>query len=153
MHEAHLFAPAPAYRAARDQNKDTPPPAETALGTNPPIGAVIDYSLAESAREVVIEIRDCRGASLRRFVSNDAVAATRCEAVFLRCLDEARARLPEPQPARTASSGTFAWRDRRRSNTTTRSPPCWASRRRWSRKVRSSCPVTMRSCSAWMARR
>ncbi len=69
--DAHLFAPAAAFRVRRDQNKDTPPPAETALGTNPPVGAVIDYSLAENAREVSIEIRAADGALLRRFVSND----------------------------------------------------------------------------------
>lgn len=67
-----LFAPAPAWRLRRDQNRDTPPPAETALGTNPPNGAVIDYVLAANARQVGIEIRDASGQLLRRFASNDA---------------------------------------------------------------------------------
>ncbi|MBL0162815.1 MAG: hypothetical protein IPP82_03930 [Xanthomonadales bacterium] len=71
MSVAYLFAPAAAYRVRRDQNKDTPPPAETALGTNPPNGAIIDYSLPENAHTVAIEIRDSSGAVLRRFASND----------------------------------------------------------------------------------
>lgn len=71
LRAAHLFAPSPAYRVRRDQNKDTPPPAETALGTNPPTGAIVDYSLPENVRKVVIEIRDSNGAVLRHFASDD----------------------------------------------------------------------------------
>ena len=56
--DAHLFAPAPAIRVRGSQNKDTPPPADTALGTNPPTGAIIDYTLGKSAKQVVIEIRE-----------------------------------------------------------------------------------------------
>jgi hypothetical protein len=48
---AHLFTPAPAIRVRRDQNKDTPPPADTPLGTNPPTGAVIDTPLAKARRK------------------------------------------------------------------------------------------------------
>jgi photosystem II stability/assembly factor-like uncharacterized protein len=38
----HLYTPAPAVRVRANENKDTPLPPETALGQNPPSGAVID---------------------------------------------------------------------------------------------------------------
>ncbi|NCT67402.1 MAG: hypothetical protein GXC76_07135 [Rhodanobacteraceae bacterium] len=66
---AHLFAPAPAYRVRANQNKDTPLPADTALGTNPPAGAIIDYTLAQPARRVTLDIRDGEGRLVRRFDS------------------------------------------------------------------------------------
>ncbi|HET9031363.1 MAG TPA: hypothetical protein VFN25_00520 [Dokdonella sp.] len=82
MQSAQLFAPSPAYRVRRDQNKDTPPPAETALGTNPPSGAIIDYSLAENAHKVVIEIRDSSGDVLRHFASDDTTAEPNAKPYF-----------------------------------------------------------------------
>jgi photosystem II stability/assembly factor-like uncharacterized protein len=79
---ARLFAPSPAYRVRRDQNKDTPPPAETALGTNPPAGAVIDYVLARPAKKLSIEIRDASGAVLRRFASHEATPEPNAKPYF-----------------------------------------------------------------------
>ena len=58
--DAHLFAPAAAYHVRDSQNKDTPPPKDTALGTNSPTGAIIDYTLAKPAKQVTIEIREQR---------------------------------------------------------------------------------------------
>ena len=78
----YLFAPAPAFRVRADQNKDTPPPAETALGKNPPNGAIIDYTLARSAKRVTLEIRDAAGHSLRRFYSNDTSPQPTAERYF-----------------------------------------------------------------------
>jgi photosystem II stability/assembly factor-like uncharacterized protein len=80
--DARLFAPARAFRVRRDQNKDTPPPAETALGTNPPVGAIIDYTLAKPAQLVVLEVRDSNGRVLRRFDSNDASPPQKGEVYF-----------------------------------------------------------------------
>ena len=68
---ATLFDPAVAVRVRGSQNKDTPPPADTALGENPPTGAMIDYTLARDAKKVVLEIRDASGNSVRRFASDE----------------------------------------------------------------------------------
>lgn len=67
---AFLFTPADAYRVRRSENRDTPLPPETPLGTNPPNGAIIDYVLPKDAgTPVVIEIRDGKGELIRRFAS------------------------------------------------------------------------------------
>ena len=67
---ATLFDPAAAVRVRGSQNKDTPPPADTALGENPPAGAIIDYWLPAKARNVVLEIR--QGANVvRRYASGE----------------------------------------------------------------------------------
>ncbi|GAA0706218.1 hypothetical protein [Dokdonella soli] len=79
---AHLFVPAPAIRVRNDQNKDTPPPPETALGSNPPAGAVIDYTLAQPAKQLTLEIRDADGHSVRRFSSSDATLDASAERYF-----------------------------------------------------------------------
>ncbi len=68
---AVLFDPAVAIRVRGSQNKDTPPPADTALGQNPPTGAMIDYALAHDAHKVMLEIRDGGGNVVRRFSSDD----------------------------------------------------------------------------------
>jgi photosystem II stability/assembly factor-like uncharacterized protein len=69
---AHLFTPAPAYRLRMSNNHDTPPPPETALGENPPIGAVIDYWLGADAGDVVkLRILDGSGKPVREFASTD----------------------------------------------------------------------------------
>ena len=68
---AVLFDPAVAMRLRGSQNKDTPPPADTALGQNPPTGAMIDYRLARDARRVTLEIRAADGALVRRFASDE----------------------------------------------------------------------------------
>uniref|UniRef100_E6Q316 Glycoside hydrolase n=1 Tax=mine drainage metagenome TaxID=410659 RepID=E6Q316_9ZZZZ len=67
----HLFAPASAYRLRRSTNTDTPLPPETPTGMNPPYGAAIDYLLARSAKNVVVEIYDARGRLVRRYASNE----------------------------------------------------------------------------------
>ena len=79
---ARLFTPAPAFRLRPNQNKDTPLPAETALGTNPPNGAIIDYMLPAGARRVSIEIHAADGSLLRRFASDDATPAVTVKPYF-----------------------------------------------------------------------
>ena len=72
---AHLFAPARAVRLRRSVSNDTPLPPEEPHGTNPPAGAVIDYLLGSApAGSVTLEIRDARGALVRRFSSDDRAA-------------------------------------------------------------------------------
>ena len=68
---AFLFTPADAIRVRRSENRDTPLPPETPLGTNPPSGAIIDYVLPTDANTpVVIEIHDSTGKLVRRFASD-----------------------------------------------------------------------------------
>ena len=102
--DAHLFAPAPAIRVRRDQNKDTPPPADTALGTNPPTGAIIDYALAKPASKVAIEIRDSDGHVVRRFASDDNTPAPRAERYFAEAWTK-----PAAKPATDAGAHRFVW--------------------------------------------
>ncbi|HET9030934.1 MAG TPA: hypothetical protein VFN49_12245, partial [Candidatus Aquilonibacter sp.] len=71
VHGAHLFAPVLAYRVRRNTNTDTPLPPDIAHGTNPPDGAIIDYTLATPAQRVVITIRDAHGNLVRRYASDD----------------------------------------------------------------------------------
>ena len=104
LQEARLFTPSPAYRVRRDQNKDTPRPAETALGTNPPAGALIDYVLAQPAREVSIEIRDANGTLLRRFASNDTKPEPNAKPYFSKSWLQ-----PKALPGTEAGAHRFVW--------------------------------------------
>ncbi|MGH9535131.1 MAG: hypothetical protein ACRD2E_09755 [Terriglobales bacterium] len=68
---AHLFAPRPAFRLLRDANYDTPLPPEIPAGTNPPSGAILDYSLsAPPAGPIALAIYDASGQLVRRFTSS-----------------------------------------------------------------------------------
>ena len=68
----HLFAPAPAVRVRASESHDTPWPPETALGENPPAGAIVDYWLRDaSVGPVTLAITDSVGALVRRFSSED----------------------------------------------------------------------------------
>jgi photosystem II stability/assembly factor-like uncharacterized protein len=99
----HLFAPAPAYRVRRSQNKDTPPPADTALGRNPPHGALIDYMLARPAKRVTLEIRDANGHPLRRFDS-DSAPGQQLEPYFADAWLK-----PARNPSTSAGAHRFVW--------------------------------------------
>jgi photosystem II stability/assembly factor-like uncharacterized protein len=69
---AYLFHPAKTFRLRRSENRDTPLRPETPVGTNPPAGAMIDYSLkSDAAGSAVLEIRDSNGNLVRRFSSDD----------------------------------------------------------------------------------
>ncbi len=77
---AHLFAPAPAYRVQRDTNTDTPLPPDEPAAANPPDGAIIDYYLPHStSAPVTLEILDARLQLVRKFSSADKPEATEAE--------------------------------------------------------------------------
>ncbi|SFN43662.1 WD40/YVTN/BNR-like repeat-containing protein [Dokdonella immobilis] len=101
---ARLYKPAPAYRLRPDQNRDTPPPADTALGTNPPIGAIIDYVLPVAAQRVRIEIRAADGSAVRRFASDEPPSAIGAKPYFA----DAWLR-PNPRPGVEAGAHRFVW--------------------------------------------
>lgn len=62
---AHLFSPQTAIRVHRDVNQNTPFPAEVPHALNPPEGAVIDYSLAQTAKTLQLQILDSDGNLVR----------------------------------------------------------------------------------------
>lgn len=67
---AHLFTPRTAVRLRRDANYDTPLPPEIPAGTNPPDGAILDYSLAAPPQGLVrLAIYDAAGNLVRQFSS------------------------------------------------------------------------------------
>jgi photosystem II stability/assembly factor-like uncharacterized protein len=67
---ARLFKPATAMRVRWDNYPDTPLPADTPAGENPPDGAIIYYYLKSNvAGEITLEIRDEAGATVRKFSS------------------------------------------------------------------------------------
>ncbi|HEX3553110.1 MAG TPA: hypothetical protein VIA62_07770 [Thermoanaerobaculia bacterium] len=67
-----LFPPAPAYRIAFNQNRDTPLPLDEPRTLNPPAGAVIDYWLPATVKgPVTLEIVDGQGRPVRRFRSDE----------------------------------------------------------------------------------
>lgn len=70
-----LFAPQIAYQVERSLNTDTPLPPEEPAGQNPPDGALIDYWLAATAKQVAIEILNGNGAVVIAFASDDVVTA------------------------------------------------------------------------------
>ena len=102
--DAHLFAPAPAIRVRGSQNKDTPPPADTPLGTNPPTGAIIDYTLGKPAKQVVIEIREKGGKVVRRFASDDSTPPIKAERYFAEAWTK-----PAAKPSTEPGAHRFVW--------------------------------------------
>jgi hypothetical protein len=77
-----LFEPAVAVRLRGNQNKDTPPPADTALAHDPPSGAILDYWLPQDVKRVTLEVRDAAGAVVRRFASDVAEPVPVAERYF-----------------------------------------------------------------------
>jgi photosystem II stability/assembly factor-like uncharacterized protein len=68
---AHLYQPAEAIRVRRNVNGDTPFPPEVPHAPNPPLGAVIYYSLAQKPQRTVrMEISDDHGNVVRHFSSD-----------------------------------------------------------------------------------
>jgi len=66
----HLFRPSVAYRLRRNVNGDTPFPPEVPHAENPPLGAVIYYSLASKpTADVKLEILDLHGKVIRQMSS------------------------------------------------------------------------------------
>jgi photosystem II stability/assembly factor-like uncharacterized protein len=64
----HLFQPETAWRVRWDSWPDTPLPADTAAGQNPPDGAIIDYYLkSDVKKEMTLQIRDEHGRTVRSY--------------------------------------------------------------------------------------
>jgi len=63
----YLFKPATAVRTRWDNHPDTPLPADTPHGDNPPDGAIIYYYLKSVPKQVTLEIRDSQGNIVRPF--------------------------------------------------------------------------------------
>ena len=53
---AHLFQPADAVRVRRNTNSDTPMPPEIPAGTNPPAGALLDYTLTSAPSQPIAKL-------------------------------------------------------------------------------------------------
>src|SRR5438128_7678884 len=69
-----LFPIAPAVRVNEPNFTGTPMPKDEPLAPNPPLGAMIDYSVAAPATgPVVIHIFDTSGGLVNRFSSEDKV--------------------------------------------------------------------------------
>jgi photosystem II stability/assembly factor-like uncharacterized protein len=64
---AYLFKPATAVRVRWDNHPDTPLPADTSAGENPPEGAIIYYSLKSVPKVITLQIRDEPGTVIRGF--------------------------------------------------------------------------------------
>jgi hypothetical protein len=70
-----LFPIAPAVRVNEPNFTGTPMPRDEPLAPNPPLGAMIDYSVAAPVSgPVVIQVFDSSGALVNRFSSDDTVA-------------------------------------------------------------------------------
>lgn len=66
-----LYPPAAAIRLRQNQNKDTPLAAEIPLGTNPPTGALLEYYLPKTAKQIELRILAADGTLVRQFSSAD----------------------------------------------------------------------------------
>lgn len=67
----YLFAPANAIRVRWDNYQDTPFPAETPAGQNPPDGAILDYYLRGPVATLLsLKIYDDKGEEVASFASN-----------------------------------------------------------------------------------
>jgi len=72
--QTSLLKPQTALRVRANLNTDTPLPPDEPAGENPPDGAIIDYFLPKDATgEVTIEIKDSKGAPVRRYSSADVL--------------------------------------------------------------------------------
>ena len=70
---AYLFKPEPGIRIRFGTNDPTPWPPELAAGENPPAGAIIDYYLPSSVREVKLVFLNAQGKVVRTYSSADPV--------------------------------------------------------------------------------
>src|SRR5262249_2378583 len=66
----YLFKPSTAMRVRFDNWTDTPLPAYTPAGGNPPEGPILYHYLKSPATEVALEIRDAHGTTVRRFTNH-----------------------------------------------------------------------------------
>ena len=74
--DAFLFKPAGAFNMPAPSEQGTPLPKDEPFAENPPFGAMVDYYLKNaSTGPVTLEILDAAGQTIRRFSSDDKVAA------------------------------------------------------------------------------
>lgn len=100
-----LLPPAAAVRLRPNQNRDTPLPPEEPRAPNPPVGAVIDYVLAEAPRgPVTIEIAAADGTVVRRFASDENPPASPAEVYFAPLWLG-----PPARPGARAGHNRFVW--------------------------------------------
>ena len=67
---SHLFKPSDAIRVRRNVNGDTPFPPEVPRAENPPLGAVIYYTLAaKPSSDITLDISDAAGKPVRHYSS------------------------------------------------------------------------------------
>ena len=71
---SHLFKPGDATRTRRNVGADTPFPPEVPHALNPPDGVIIDYWLAQAARDLSIDVLDAQGTVVRH-LSNAPITA------------------------------------------------------------------------------
>jgi hypothetical protein len=71
--DPHLFQPSLATRVRFNMFADTPLPPEEPTGENPPDGALLDYYLPETAKEVFIEILDSNQKTVNSFSSTEVL--------------------------------------------------------------------------------
>ncbi|MCB0851746.1 MAG: glycoside hydrolase, partial [Bacteroidetes bacterium] len=69
--KAFLYKLSPAIRVRDNMFHDTPLPPEEPTGENPPEGAILDYQLNQSAKNVKLEIVDKVGAIIRTYSNED----------------------------------------------------------------------------------
>lgn len=101
----HLYKPAMAYRLRRDESHDTPFPPEIPHGSNPPAGAIIDYSFKTAPKgPVTLEILGSDGNLVRRFTSKENGKQKDASSYF------ADQWLPRPHPLTTHEGlNRFVW--------------------------------------------
>ncbi len=66
-----LFNPSDAWRIRGNENHDTPWPPSTALGKNPPDGAIIYYWLKNDVQKISLTISDMNGNIIREYSNLD----------------------------------------------------------------------------------
>ena len=105
---AHLFQPAEAVRLRRDANSDTPMPPEIPAGTNPPAGAILDYTLrAVPSQPIKLAIFDTKGNLVRQFSSAPIPESVRRPEKLPRIADYWMAN-PQPLPTHIGMN-RFIW--------------------------------------------
>jgi photosystem II stability/assembly factor-like uncharacterized protein len=101
--DLHLFRPSPALRVRWDSYTDTPLPPDEPMSPNPPDGAVVDY-LLKTPGEVVIEIVDSSGKTVRTFSSADKAPELKDDGNVPRWWIR-----PQPAPSGEAGLHRFVW--------------------------------------------
>jgi len=105
---AHLFHPADAVRVRRDTNSDTPMPPEIPAGTNPPAGALLDYTLRSvPSQPIELSIYDANQNLVRQFSSAPIPESVRRPEQWPKIADYWMAN-PQPLPA-DIGMNRFTW--------------------------------------------